>query len=129
MAQQQEGGSNPDEDKFESLGAAEGSVRYRNSIDAEGRPTGGYANGLGMGIRWQNGPLAENRRGKKIANGAILEDVIEVCIRRLQFFQDETEFYCDENDAAIASLIDANCYLRKRRENRRERGVEGKYEK
>ena len=118
----------------------------------EGRVTGGYAvgpfvetfplNGLlsekagapqpVFAIRWQDGPV--DREAGEAPNGAFVEDVIEVCARRLEAYakgDQETELPTMErlNEMASDALREALGYLKKRRELRRARGVEGTYEK
>ena len=54
-----------------------------NILDEDGKPAGGTATSLGIGINWQDGPInAENE-----PNGALIEDVISICINRLEFLQ------------------------------------------
>ena len=77
-------------------------------------------------IRWQDGPL-NRARGDK-ANGAFVEDVLEVCRRRLQHYQ-QSKFSCMENRIAINRITDALISLTARRHDRVSRGVQGKNEK
>ena len=44
------------------------SIHFR--VDAEGRPAGGYASGMGMSVTFQDGPIGEGGR-----NGAFVEDL------------------------------------------------------
>jgi hypothetical protein len=71
------------------------------------------------GIHFQEGPLKENE-----LNGIFMEDLIAICINRLDHFQD-SEFKCDENEEARNCLIDSLKALRKRTESRKERNVLG----
>lgn len=79
----------------------------------------------GLMIRWQDGPV--DRENGQAPNGCFVEDVIEVCKRRLQTYQ-QSDFACEENAAAISHLESALGVLLDRRKGRRERGVEGKNE-
>lgn len=95
----------------------------RNTLDAEGRPTGGIFRGIGLKIRWQDGPLGRpHERGP--ANGAFVETVISAALQRLQFYN-ETEFSCRENSLAITKLEEALHWLEHRTRERERRGVEG----
>lgn len=75
------------------------------------------------GIHFQTGPVNEAK-----LNGVFLPDVIAICIDVLENFQ-KSEFKCNENDTAIDGLKAAITALRARTNNRKERGVHGKYEK
>ena len=77
-------------------------------------------------IRWQNGPL--DREGGVAPNGAFVEDVLESCKRRLEFYQ-ESNFACDANATAIGHIEEAIGSLLTRRDDREARGVQGKNEK
>ena len=91
----------------------------------DGNPTGGFARGTGFEIDWQDGPI-DRDAGEK-PNGTLIEDVLEVCKRRLEFYQD-SRFRCKENAAALAYIKDAIAALLIRREDRAARGVLGKHE-
>ena len=100
------------------------------SDTSRGHVHGGYAVGeCGDGvpesfrIRWQNGPVDRERQQK--ANGAFVEDVIDVCKRRLEVYQ-ESDFACDANAKAIEHLQAAIDVLNERRDERAKRGVLGK---
>ena len=75
-------------------------------------------------IYWQDGPVSRDAGEKP--NGAFVEDVLEVCKRRLEFYQD-SPFACDENARALAHVGQAIDALLERRGDRRDRGVEGKH--
>ena len=92
-----------------------------HDVNDAGWVTGGTTTGTGLAIRWQNGPLP--------ANGATIEDVIHAAIGRLHAFQDNKNSNNDFNAEAIEHLEDALRTLDKRTKDRRERGVEGKYER
>ena len=87
--------------------------------DTEGNPTGGTSVGAGFSITWQNGVQERT--------GAHLEEVIEACIARLNFFQ-SSKFNCRENALAISKLQEALHWLGERTRQREARGVEGTYE-
>lgn len=96
-----------------------------NFKDADGNPTGGYVEGLGLKIEWQNGPRKDAFTGEmKPANGAFIEDAIVAAKQRLEFFQ-QTQFKCRENALAITKLEEALHWLDHRTKDRAARGVEG----
>lgn len=70
-------------------------------------------------IQFQKGPIKEAG-----VNGVMNEDVIAMVIDRLQSFQ-ESEYKCRENAVAITKLEEALMWLRKRTQDREDRGVEG----
>lgn len=70
-------------------------------------------------VKFQKGPIKENG-----VNGCHHEDLIAIVIDRLQSFQ-ESEYKCRENAIAITKLEEALMWLRKRTEDRINRGVEG----
>ena len=70
-------------------------------------------------IKWQLGPVQEAG-----INGTTIEDVIEVCIARLQRFQ-RGPFAGRENALAITALEEARNWLLQRTRDRQARGVEG----
>lgn len=70
-------------------------------------------------IRFQEGPLTHVG-----ANGCQLEDVIDVCVERLQGFQ-RGPFACRENELAIQKLEEARLWLSLRNWKRQAQGVEG----
>ena len=83
-------------------------------------------------IRWQNGPVKRSKteHGNLLVenlNGAFVEDVLNICVKRLEAYQ-RSSFACKENAEAIAAVDAAIEILVKRRGARRERGVEGKNE-
>ena len=94
-------------------------------VDEDGNPAGGVSDGRGFTISWQNGPLG--RAHRKDPNGAMVEDVIQAVIGRIQFYQEASggKFACVENEAAIRSLRDAGIRLDDRTRHREAQGVEG----
>jgi hypothetical protein len=70
-------------------------------------------------IRFQKGPIKENG-----VNGIHHEDLIAIVIDRLESFQ-ESEYSCRENVIAITKLDEALHSLRRRTNERKDRGVEG----
>ena len=93
----------------------------------DGIPAGGTSTGMGIDIRWQNGPLAHASGKRSEPNGAFVEGVIDAAIQRLQAYQ-ETKFKCRENALAITKLEEAMHWLAHRTNDRTERGVEGTHE-
>lgn len=75
------------------------------------------------GVVFQKGPIKENG-----VNGCQIEDLLSVCIHRLMGFQNGP-FPCNENHLAKAHLLDALEILNQRTKDRKERGVEGTYQR
>ena len=73
-------------------------------------------------IYWQNGPV--NRETGEGVNGAMVEDVLSVAIRRMESYQ-YSDFAHPKNKEAIMHINRALEALEDRRLERRERGVEG----
>lgn len=71
------------------------------------------------GIHFQEGPINENE-----LNGIFMEDLINICIDRLEKFQDSI-FNCSHNETAINLLKGAITALNQRTEERKKRQVEG----
>ncbi len=74
-------------------------------------------------VKFQKGPLEETN-----LNGCFIEDLIAICIDRLQGFQ-SGDFPCRENALALTKLQEALHWLNHRTNERETRGVEGKSEK
>lgn len=72
-------------------------------------------------VDFQKGPIKEVG-----VNGCHNEDLLLMVIDRLESFQN-SEFACEENREAIDHLYSAVAALRKRTNNRKERGVLGTY--
>lgn len=93
----------------------------------EPTPAGGCTSGVGICISWQNGPLGRGS-GRRKPNGAFVEDLIAVCIDRIEFYN-AAGFECDENMDAIGHLHDALAALGRRTASREAAGVEGTHER
>ena len=70
-------------------------------------------------VDFQCGPIKENG-----VNGVCNEDLINMCLSRLNGFQN-SDFKCRENAIAITKLEEALLWLRKRTSDREFRDVEG----
>jgi hypothetical protein len=77
-------------------------------------------------IDWQDGPLGTGP-DRKEQTGAMVEDVIQAAIQRLEFYQtaNNRKFACRENALAITKLEEALHWLDARTRAREKRGVEG----
>ena len=102
-------------------------LREQHNTDVDGNPAGGETDGVGVAIRWQNGPLGRDV-GRKEPNGAFVEGVIQAAVGRLQCYQ-ASKFKCRENAIALTHLETALLWLQKRTDDREARGVEGTHEK
>ena len=123
-----------------TLQGVAGWVSGHDDKDAEGNPTGGYSEGVGYELKWQDGPV--NRDAGETPSGAFIEDVVLSCIARLRFYEGEKydpadeymvpqsdgRFACYENQQALRSLLAAHEWMMERRKDRAERGVLGKHE-
>lgn len=100
-----------------------------NILDSEGRPAGGDVGGVGIEIIWQSGPMREpGPDGKELGqNGAFVEDVIQACIDRIEFYNG-TQFRCRENSLAVTKLEEALHWLNARTARRVAAGTEGTHE-
>lgn len=92
----------------------------------EGNPAGGQTLGMGIDIRWQDGPLAVDGERRE-PNGAFVEGVIAAAIDRLECYQ-ASKFQCRENALAITKLEEALHWLNHRTAERQRRGVEGTHQ-
>lgn len=118
---------------FKSLADTGIDISGHNDTDSQGNPAGGYARDTlpshgrrhGFDITWQDGPV--DRDAGDVPNGAFLEDVLEVCARRLEFYQG-SRFACQENADALMHVRRAVDRLADRRRDRQDRGVQGKHE-
>ena len=107
---------------FDNFINSNGHYKTMNETDENENPSGGYVEGQGISIRWQDGPL-----GEMVFDGAFVEDVIFAACQRLSFYQ-TSKFKCDENQQAIDGLVSAMAALSKRTQNRKDRGVEGTHQ-
>ncbi len=98
-------------------------IDQHHVLDGQGRPAGGTTKGLGLDIRWQDGPLAVDGERHE-PNGAFVEGVIQAAIGRLEHYN-STEFRCRENSLAITKLEEALHWCQHRTRDREARGVEG----
>ena len=94
-------------------------LELRNEVDDFGRPKGGTAEGTGLEVSYQAGPIGEGGR-----NGAFIEDLLMAAVDRLDFYQGGV-FACRENAIAKTKIEEALHWLDHRTENRKRRGVEG----
>lgn len=106
-----------------------GTIRHFNFVDDKGNPAGGHAFGRGFAIAWQKGPLKATFPGgtepvEFEPNGAFVEDIIQVAIDRILFYQG-SKFACKENADALVALQMAAQALDERTKNRIAAGVEG----
>lgn len=97
-----------------------------NGLSQEGNPAGGKVTGTGLFIQWQTGPEPEFGE-----NGTTVEAVVLAALQRLRFLNEaaERKFACRQNSIAITKLEEAIFWLNDRTRERKERGVEGTYEK
>lgn len=86
-------------------------------------PSGGFVEGTGLRIDWQNGPLGRDA-DRKEPNGAFVETVIAAALQRIEHYQ-TTKFACRENAIAITKLEEALHWLNSRTQKREKRQVEG----
>lgn len=98
-----------------------------NINDDGGNPAGGFVDGVGIRIDWQNGPLGRDE-DRMAPNGAFVEDVIEAAAQRIRYYQ-ESGFACRENALALTKLEEALHWLDARTAAREARGVEGTHQK
>jgi len=88
-------------------------------ISRAGEDNDGIAGEFFGHICFQKGPIKEAG-----VNGCHHEDLIAICIHRLQSYQ-SGKFNCDENAIAITKLQEALHWLNYRTDDRSQRGVEG----
>ena len=98
-------------------------VVSKNEVDENGNPAGGTTTGIGIDIRWQDGPLGRGA-DRKAPTGAFVEGVIRAALERLYFYQD-SKFKCRENALAITKLQEALHWCQHRTAEREARDVEG----
>ena len=98
-------------------------IEGTHRLDKDGNPAGGQTLGLGVAIKWQDGPLGRGAQRKQ-PNGAFVEGVIEAAIDRLEFYQ-AGKFKCAQNAEALDYLRAALGVLHARTDDREQRAVEG----
>ncbi len=103
-----------------------GKFKAENHLD-EGKPAGGFVEGKGLGIYWQNGPLGRGDDRRK-PNGAFVETVIAAAKQRIEWYN-EAGFECIENRNAIHYLEKALAELDSRTKAREAAEVEGTHER
>ena len=94
--------------------------------DENDNPTGGFSKARGVDVRWQDGPLGTGE-SRKEPNGAFVEEVIQIAIDRLTFFN-ESKFRSRENSLAITKLEEALHWLNARTSRREQSGIEGTHQ-
>lgn len=102
-----------------------------NHVDEQDRPTGGFVEGTGISIGWQNGPLGRVGTDERVEpNGAFVEDVLGAALQRIEHYQQvgKGRFSCRENAIAITKLEEALMWLDSRTARRTKQGVEGTHE-
>ncbi|HEC66908.1 MAG TPA: hypothetical protein ENI23_16660 [bacterium] len=86
-----------------------------------------YRNNLGClildAIKFQEGPIKENG-----INGCQVEDLLAICIHRLEGFQ-SGELACEESKYALMNVHQSITFLNSRTLDRKKRGVEGTNQK
>lgn len=103
-------------------------VFAENFDDADGNPAGGWAEGIGFHIAWQNGPTRDQETGRKLLqDGAFVEDVTKAIIQRLEYYQ-AGKFASPFNEAALDHFRRGLVALESRRRDREARGVDGLHE-
>jgi len=91
-----------------------GGACHKYNIESVSGPTAIFGQ-----VFFQEGPIKENG-----VNGVMNEDLIAIVIDRMQGFQ-SGDFKCRENALALTKLEEALMWLRKRTNDREDRGVEG----
>lgn len=95
-------------------------VGGRNSqIVTHTLPDGSVAHGYWGDITWQHRPVSEVG-----VNGTTIEDVVGLCVARLEAFQ-TGPYACMENERAIEAFRSGIGWLRTRTARRVDQGVEG----
>lgn len=98
-------------------------IRNDFKTDLNGNPSGGESLARGVKVNWQNGPLLKDGERKE-PNGAFVEEVIQIAIDRINFYND-SKFRCRENSLAVTKLEEALHWLNARTSRRIESGIEG----
>lgn len=96
------------------------------NITVDGKPAGGYVEGKGLRIDWQDGPLG--RGDDRIEpNGAFVETVLRAALQRIEYYN-EGQFRCRENSLAATKVEEALLWLGARTARREAENVEGTHE-
>lgn len=98
-------------------------LKGQNQVDDQGNPTGGYVRGVGINIKWQEGPLG-NPPDLSKHNGAFVEGLLEAAYNRLKFFQG-SKFKHSSNQEAMELVEKALAALDSRTQERKAAGKEG----
>ena len=88
--------------------------------DTDGLPLGGAAFGAGFTISWQRGPVGQGE-DRAAPNGAFVEDVLRVCLDRLNHYQKDGR--SEEHATASKHVSLALAALDLRKEKRKSSGV------
>jgi len=100
---------------------------FSDVVNGRELPAGGFVQGTGLRIDWQNGPLGRVGSGERIEpNGAFVETALEAVLQRIEYYQ--TAFPCEENAKAIDHINFALHYLNERTARRVQANVEGTHE-
>lgn len=100
---------------------------FSDVVNGRELPAGGFVQGTGLRIDWQNGPLGRVGSDERIEpNGAFVETVLEAVQQRIEYYQ--TAFPCDENHEAIGYINQALDVLNARTQRRVVANVEGTHE-
>ena len=86
--------------------------------DDDGNPMGGFTEGPGFHIDWQNGVVTS----AEAINGANVVDILEAVRQRMEFFN-EGKFRCRQNSLAITHIEEAMHWCQARITDRKNRGV------
>lgn len=98
-------------------------IEERHCADERGNPAGGETKGIGIDIKWQDGPLGRGETRRE-PNGAFVEGVLAAALGRLEYYQ-RTQFSCRENACAITKIEEALHWLESRTAKRERLGIEG----
>lgn len=103
-----------------------GEFKAENQVDENGNPTGGFVEGTGLRIDWQDGPLGRGEERIE-PNGAFVETVLAAVKQRIEFYQAarDGKFACHENADVIVSLEYCLTRMAQRTAAREARAVEG----
>ncbi len=97
-------------------------LNIENSQNAEGCVTGGFVQGKGMEIFWQDGLIVDG-----VQTGAFVTDVLHAGLQRLEAYN-ETNLRTRETSIAITKIEEAILWLGARRSDRVARGVADTYQ-